>query len=156
VDFAKKVGRWVVEIALLLKANIIILEKLKKMINHANELRRNYRLKLYLMQYRRIQRWIGWQASKHGLKVLYVSPSYSSTTCPKCGEKMKESGYRTLRCPACDFEEHRDYIAVLNLYGRGLSAPLDCPRNEGWKKLLRLWEPPLLRAGRSQKAFRGI
>jgi len=31
VDFAKKVGKWVVEIALLLKANVIVLEKLKKM-----------------------------------------------------------------------------------------------------------------------------
>jgi len=30
IDFAKKVGKWVVEIAMLLKANVIVLEKLKK------------------------------------------------------------------------------------------------------------------------------
>jgi len=120
MDFAKKVGKWVVEIAFLLKANVVVLEKLKKMIKRVNDLKKNYRLKLYLMQYSRIQKWIEWQAKKHGLKVLYVSPSYSSTTCPKCGAKMRESGYRTLRCTKCGFEEHRDYIAVLNLYGRGL------------------------------------
>jgi len=108
-----------VEIALLLKANVIVLEKLNRMISRVNNLRKNYRLKLYLMQYSRIQKWIEWQAQKYGLKVVYVNPAYSSTTCPRCGTLMKESGYRTLRCVKCGFEEHRDYIAVLNLYGRG-------------------------------------
>ena len=119
MDFAKKVGKWIVEIAMALKANVIVLEKLKKLINRVDELRKDYRLKLYLMQYRRIQEWIEWQAKKFGLKVIKVNPAYSSTTCPKCGAKMKENGYRTLKCEKCGFEEHRDYIAVLNLYGRG-------------------------------------
>ena len=120
MDFAKKVGRWIVDIALLLKANVIVLERLTKMINRVGDLRKNYRLKLYLMQYRRIQKWIEWEAQKHGLKVIKVNPAYSSTTCPKCGTLMKESDYRTFHCPNCGFEENRDYIAVLNLYGRGL------------------------------------
>jgi len=118
-DFAKKVGKWVVEIALLLKANVIVLERLKKLVNHVNELKKDYRLKLYLMQYRRIQEWIKWQAKKHGLKVVKVNPAYSSTTCPKCKANMKENGYRMLKCTNCGFEEHRDYVSVLNLYGRG-------------------------------------
>jgi len=54
MDFAKKVGRWIVDVALLLKANVIVLEELNKMIKHVGDLRKNYRLKLYLMQYRRI------------------------------------------------------------------------------------------------------
>ena len=33
--------------------------------------------------------------------------------------KMKETGYRTLKCEKCGFEENRDYIVVMNLYGRG-------------------------------------
>jgi len=118
-DFAKKVGKWVVEIALLLKANVIFLERLNRMISHVNDLKKDYRLKLYLMQYRRIQWWIEWQAKKHGLKVIKVSPAHSSTTCPKCKAKMKENGYRMLKCEKCGFEEHRDYVAVMNLYGRG-------------------------------------
>jgi len=118
-DFAKKVGKWVVEIALLLKANVIVLERLKKMISHVNDLKKDYRLKLYLMQYRRIQLWIEWQAKKYGLRVVKVNPAHSSTTCPKCGTLMKENGYRMLRCINCGFEEHRDYVSVLNLYGRG-------------------------------------
>jgi len=89
------------------------------MIYHVNDLKENYRLKLYLMQYRRIQQWIEWQAKKHGLKVIKVNPAHSSTICPKCEAKMKENGYRTLKCIKCGFEEHRDYVSVLNLYGRG-------------------------------------
>jgi len=119
IDFAKKAGKWVVEIALLLKANVIVLEELNKMIYDVNELRKNYRLKLYLMQYSRIQKCIEWQARKYGLRVIKVNPAYSSTSCPKCGTLMKESEYRTLRCPSCGFEENRDYIAVMNLYRRG-------------------------------------
>ncbi|WP_338602511.1 zinc ribbon domain-containing protein [Sulfolobus tengchongensis] len=82
-------------------------------------MKKNYREKLYLMQYRRVQQWVEWEAKKHGLNVIYVKPAYSSTTCPKCGEKMVESGYRMLKCVKCGFEDHRDYIAVCNLYGRG-------------------------------------
>jgi len=120
MDFAKKVGRWIVEIAILLKANVIVLEKLNRMIYNVNELRKNHRLKLYLMQHRRIQKWIEWQAKKYGLKVIKVNPAYSSTTCPKCETLMKETGYRAFKCPMCGFEENRDYIAVMNLYRRGL------------------------------------
>ena len=119
IDFAKKVGRWVVEIALLLKAYVIVLEELNRMIYNVNDLRKNYRLKLYLMQYSRIQRWIEWQAQKYGIVVKKVNPAHSSTSCPKRGTLMKESQYRTFRCPNCGFEENRDYIAVMNLYGRG-------------------------------------
>jgi len=133
MDFAKKVGRWIVDIAMLFKANVIVLEELNRMIYHVNDLRKNYRLKLYLMQYSRIQRWIEKQAKKYGLRIVKVNPAYSSTTCPMCGAKLKENGYRTLKCEKCGFEEHRDYVSVLNLYGRGSSAPLDCSRSEGWK-----------------------
>ena len=54
MDFTKKVNRWIINIALLLKANVIVLEKLIKMINRVHDLRKNYRLKLCLMQYSRI------------------------------------------------------------------------------------------------------
>jgi len=83
MDFAKKVGRWIVDVALLLKANVIVLEELNRMIKHVGDLRKNYRLKLYLMQYSRIQKWTEWEAEKHGLKVIKVNPAYSSTSLPQ-------------------------------------------------------------------------
>jgi len=74
VDFAKKVGRWIVEIAMI---------------------------------------------KKFDLKVIKVNLTYFSTTCPKCRTLIKND-YRTSRYKKCDFEEHRDYVSVLNLYGRGI------------------------------------
>ncbi|BFH73067.1 RNA-guided endonuclease TnpB family protein [Sulfurisphaera javensis] len=97
-DFARKVGKWVIDEAIKFSANYVVLERLNRMISHVKELKRDYRDKLYLMQYNRIQYWIEWEARKHGLNVVYVNPKYSSITCPKCGSKMIESGYRMLKC----------------------------------------------------------
>jgi IS605 OrfB family transposase len=117
-DFARKVGKWVVEIAEDFGANVIKLESLKNLIKNVSKLPKEFHDKFYLMQYRRIQYWIEWQARKHGMVVKYVNASYSSVLCPKCGRKMKEKGYRWFKCN-CGYENDRDVIAVVNLNGRG-------------------------------------
>jgi len=117
-DFARKVGKWVVEITEDLCANVIKLENLRNLIKNVDKLSKEFRDKLYLMQYRRIQYWIEWQAKKHGILVQYVNPSYSSVSCPKCGRRMEEKGYRWFRCN-CGYENDRDVIAITNLNGRG-------------------------------------
>ena len=117
-DFARKVGRWVVDVAKRMGANVIKLESLKNLIKNVDKLPKEFHDKLYLMQYRRIQHWIEWQAKKHGILVQYVNPSYSSVSCPKCGRKMKEVSHRWFKC-SCGYENDRDVIAVVNLNGRG-------------------------------------
>jgi len=117
-DFARKVGKWVVEIAEGFGANVIKLENLKNLIKKVDKLLKEFHDKLYLMQYRRLQYWIEWQAKKHGILVRYVNPSYSSVSCPKCGRKMKEVSHRWFKC-SCGYENDRDVIAVVNLNGRG-------------------------------------
>jgi len=62
-DFARKVGKWVVEIARMIGVNVIKLESLKNLIKSVNRLPREFHDKLYLMQYRRLQYWISWQGS---------------------------------------------------------------------------------------------
>jgi transposase, IS605 OrfB family, central region len=117
-DFARKVGKWVVDVARMIGANVIKLENLRNLIKSVNKLPKEFRDKLYLMQYRRLQYWIYWQAKKHGILVQYVNPSYSSVSCPKCGRKMKEVSHRWFKC-SCDYENDRDVIAIVNLNGRG-------------------------------------
>ncbi|AEE93281.1 OrfB transposable element protein, IS605 [Acidianus hospitalis W1] len=117
-DFARKVGKWVVEIAEDFGANVIKLESLKNLIKNVDKLPKEFHDKLYLMQYRRLQYWIEWQAKKRGMTVEFVNPKYSSVSCPKCGQKMKEVSHRWFRC-SCGYENDRDVIAVVNLNGRG-------------------------------------
>jgi putative transposase len=117
-DFARKVGKWVVDVAKRMGTNVIKLENLRNLVKNVDKLPREFRDKLYLMQYRRIQYWIEWQAKKHGMVVEFVNPSYSSVSCPKCGRKMKEVSHRWFKC-SCGYENDRDVIAVVNLNGRG-------------------------------------
>ncbi|ACR41646.1 transposase, IS605 OrfB family [Sulfolobus islandicus M.16.4] len=117
-DFARKVGKWVVEIAEDFGANVIKLENLKNLVKNVDKFPKEFRDKLYLMQYRRLQYWIEWQARKHGMVVKYVNASYSSVSCPKCGKRMEEKGYRWFKC-ACGYENDRDVIAIVNLNRRG-------------------------------------
>jgi IS605 OrfB family transposase len=117
-DFAKKVGKKVVDEAIKMNANEIILENLKNMIKYVKKLHKELRDKLYSMQYRRIQYWIDWQAKKHDLLIKYVSTFYSSIKCPKCNNIMKEISYRWYKCN-CGYENDRDIIAIMNLNGRG-------------------------------------
>jgi len=117
-DFARKVGKWVVEIAEDFGANVIKLESLKNLIKNVDKLPKEFHDKFYLMQYRRLQYWISWQARKHGMVIEFVNPSYSSVSCPKCGKRMEEVGYRLFKCN-CGYENDRDVIAITNLNGRG-------------------------------------
>ncbi|MUN29952.1 RNA-guided endonuclease TnpB family protein [Sulfuracidifex metallicus] len=117
-DFARKVGKWVVEATRMMGSNVIKLENLKNLLKNVNKLPKEFRDKLYLMQYRRLQYWISWQAKKHGMIVEFVNPSYSSVSCPKCGRRMEEKEYRWFKC-SCGYENDRDVIAIMNLNGRG-------------------------------------
>jgi len=117
-DFARKVGKWVVDVAKRMGANVIKLESLKNLIKNVDKLPKEFRDKLYLMQYRRVQHWIEWQAKKHNILIQYVNPRYSSVSCPKCSKKMVEVSHRWFKC-SCGYENDRDVIAVVNLNGRG-------------------------------------
>jgi len=79
-DFARKVEKWVVEEAKRMGANVIKLERLRNLIRNVGKLAKEFRDKLYLMQYRRLQYWIGWQTKKQCLLVEFVNPKYSSFT----------------------------------------------------------------------------
>jgi IS605 OrfB family transposase len=117
-DFARKVSKRIIEEAIKMNANVIKLENLRNLIKNVKRLHKKFRDKLYLMQYRKIQYWIDWQAKKHNLLIKYVYAAYSSIKCPKCKNKMKEISYRWLKCK-CGYENNRDIIAIVNLNGRG-------------------------------------
>jgi len=93
----------------------VAIEDLTSFVEAIRELSKEHRVKLMALAHRRLLWWIKWQATKRGVLVIEVDPRGTSTTCPKCGGKMKEVKHRHMKCVTCGFEAGRDVVAVLNI-----------------------------------------
>ena len=85
-------------------------------------------MKLHLWAYKKLLETIEFKAKVEGIPVIKVNPKGTSSKCPVCQSKLKENGYRRLKCPSCRFEADRDYIAALNLKMKASSGRLDSPQ----------------------------
>jgi len=140
-DWARKTSLRIVRLAKKLRY-AVAREDLKGLINSLRKIEsKDHRKKLIIMGYRRLGKWIDWQAEKQGVPLAIVNPSGTSSKCPKCDSKgLKEVSYRRLRCPRCEFEADRDVIGKLNIRKRalkklkikanpgGVLAPLTAPQ----------------------------
>ena len=52
-----------------------------------------------------------------------VNPKGTSTKCPRCGDKLVDSGYRTLKCSRCGFIGDKEVVVTINLYKKLTSHP---------------------------------
>jgi IS605 OrfB family transposase len=119
-DWTKKISLEIIRLAKDLRY-AISREDLTNLIKSLRKLPKDHKTKLIIMGYSRIERWIDWQAEKHGVPYVEVDPNGTSSECPICDYKgLEEVGYRRLRCPRCGFEADRDVIGKLNVRKRGL------------------------------------
>jgi len=119
-DWVRKALLKIVRLALKLQ-HTVAREDLTGLINSLRKIKnKDHRTKLIIMGYSRLVKWIGWQAMKHGVPLAIVNPNGTSSECPKCDSKLKESGYRRLKCSRCGFEADRDIIGKLNIRKRAL------------------------------------
>jgi len=128
-DWAKKVSRLIV---LLAKRHqyTVAREDLTNLVNNLKKLPKEHKVSLLILSYGRLEQWIDWQCEKNGVPIIVVEPRGTSTTCPICGSKLVEKGYRRLRCPKCGFKTDRDTVAVMNIEKIALSkmgGPLTAP-----------------------------
>ena len=120
IDWTKKISLEIVRLAREFRYGVSR-EDLTNLIRSLRELPKDHKRKLIMMGYSRFERWIDWQAEKHGVPYVKVDPNGTSSECPKCDYKeLEEVGYRRLRCPRCGFEADRDVIGKLNVRKRGL------------------------------------
>jgi IS605 OrfB family transposase len=98
-DWARKTSFEIMELAKELRY-AVVREDLTGLINTLRRIEsKDHRTGLTIMGYRRIGKWIDWQAEKQGVPLAIVSPNGTSSECPKCGSKeLEEAGYRRLRC----------------------------------------------------------
>jgi len=139
-DWARKTSLRIVRLAKRL-GHAVAREDLKGLINSLRKIEnKDHRKKLIMMGYKRLGKWIDWNAKKQGVPLAIVNPNGTSSECPKCDSKgLKEVDYRRLRCPRCGFEGDRDVIGKLNIRKRalkklrinppgGVLAPLTAPQ----------------------------
>jgi IS605 OrfB family transposase len=129
--FEKKAGDIIEDWARKLTHDIVMEAKRKQLAiaredltglrEHIKRLPKSHERALFWLGYRKLGRWLDWEAEKNGVPVIVVDPAGTSTTCPRCGTKLVEVGYRRFRCPRCGFEADRDTIAVLNIEKRAMS-----------------------------------
>jgi len=119
VDWAKKISHRITMLAKQ-KQYIVAREDLTGLIESLRKLPRSHRVALLILSYRRLGFWIDWQSEKHGVPLVVVESGGTSSICPRCGSRLKENGYRILRCPKCGFEADRDRVAILNIERRVL------------------------------------
>jgi IS605 OrfB family transposase len=145
-DWARKTSLRIVGLAKRL-GYAVAREDLTGLINSLRKIEsKDHRKKLIMMGYKRLGKWIDWNAKKQGVPLAIVNPSGTSSECPKCDSKgLKEVDYRRLRCPRCGFEGDRDVIGKLNIRKRalkklgikidfgGVLAPPHCPPNDRCK-----------------------
>jgi len=120
-DWARKTSLRIVGLALRLQY-AVAREDLTGLINSLRKIKnKDHRTKLIIMGYKRLGKWIDWNAKKQGVPLAIVNPNGTSSKCPRCDSKgLKEVDYRRLRCSRCGFEEDRDVIGKLNIRKRAL------------------------------------
>ncbi len=81
-----------VKLALRLQYTLVR-EDLTGLIEALRRLPKSHRVKLIIMRYSRLGRWIDWQAMKHGTILAIIDPRGTSLECLHCGSKLEENGY---------------------------------------------------------------
>ena len=69
--------------------------------------------KLHQWAFSKIAELITYKAKSLGIKVKTIDESYTSQTCPKCGNRKKPT-HRNYTC-TCGFEYHRDGVGAMNI-----------------------------------------
>ena len=84
---------------------------IREQIDYGTRLNQN----LHQWVFRKLVKMLTFKAEFVGIEVEYIDESYTSQTCPRCGERNKPR-VRSYRCLACGFEYHRDGVGAINIF----------------------------------------
>jgi IS605 OrfB family transposase len=101
----------------------IVLENLKEARKRitANSKGKTLRYLLSSWNYRLLQSFISYKAKLEGVRVVFVEPHGTSTTCPVCGhsDRGNRRSQSEFECKACGFRENADLVGAINISFRG-------------------------------------
>ncbi len=105
-----KYSRTVVDFAVKKQCGTIQMEDLQGITDETDRFLKNW-------PYYDLQTKIENKAKEEGIKVVYISPQYTSQRCSKCGYISKENRPEQAKfeCKECGFKENADYNASQNI-----------------------------------------
>ena len=113
-DVLQKYSSHLISYCIKQKISTIVIGDIKGIRNNINfGVKTNQ--KLHQWVYNQLTNIIEYKAKSVGIKVDYIDESYTSQTCPKCGNKHKTSN-RNYKCTNCGFEYHRDSVGAINIH----------------------------------------
>jgi putative transposase len=153
-DWSWKLAKQII-LKALKKGYAVVLEDLEGLRENANSKSDAVAWKLAMFAYRRLKHSMISKALEYGVPVIIVDPKNTSSTCPRCGERLLYI-HRLAICGGCGFKADRDTIGAMNIWFRALQAyagvsgsPLRAPavkgetrrsggtKHEGMKKVIR-------------------
>ncbi|MFZ8783680.1 MAG: RNA-guided endonuclease TnpB family protein, partial [Desulfurococcaceae archaeon] len=125
VDWSWKLAK---QIALkaLRRGYAVALENLEGLREKVNSRCDEVTWKFTMFAYRRLQQSVISKAIEYGVTVVVVDPRNTSSTCPRCGEKLVYI-YRLAVCRRCGFKADRDSVGAVNIWLRALQAYAGVP-----------------------------
>jgi putative transposase len=125
VDWSWKLAKQVA-LKALIKGCAIALENLERLRERVNSKSDAIAWKFSMFAYRRLQHSIISKALEYGIPIIVVDPRNTSSTCPRCGEKLVYI-HRLAVCERCGFKADRDSLGAMNIWLRALQAYAGVP-----------------------------
>ena len=115
----------------LREGDVVVMEKLTGIRNRVRH-RRSQNGDFHSWAFRKLQSFITYKALERGIPVVYVKPTNTSITCPRCGciDKANRRSQSLFRCVSCGFQHNADFVASLNLSRVELARSGWAPVNE--------------------------
>lgn len=142
VDTNRKAARAVADYAIRFDRPVLVLEELRGVqsrclpkTRHASEAR----VALSGWTYNSFLECLLLAAESQGIPVEFVTPAWSSRTCPRCGDaRIANRNKSSFRCQYCNYQNHADVVGATNLARRWLHehaqqpwGPVNGPNERG-------------------------
>ncbi len=112
------VSKRLVEFAIENDVSVIGMEDLTG-IRNRTKVSKEFRYEHSSWAFRQLQTFIEYKAREAGISIIYVDPTHTSQTCPRCNHISRNNRHGLeFRCEVCGYESHADRVGAMNIEHR--------------------------------------
>jgi len=119
-DMLHKISRAVVDYAVERKIGTIVVGDLRD-LERGKRLNRTSQQKISSWPRGKLVEYIRYKAEEVSIDVTQIDERGTSSTCPRCGARVRPGG-RRFACSVCGFREHRDIVGAMNIHQKYRSS----------------------------------